>query len=117
MVEKCENEHKLFYKYFNGKMKRKETIDKIVKGEKTTYQIAEELSEIMNESFKSIFTEAGPFAEPNMAEAHEGFQEVVVQKQDVGRLLGSVDIKKAMGPDGVSGWTLRECKDQLIQPI
>ena len=22
-----------------------------------------------------------------------------------------------MGPDGVSGWTLRECKDQVIQPI
>ena len=26
-------------------------------------------------------------------------------------------IGKAMGPDGVSGWILRECKGQLIQPI
>ena len=25
--------------------------------------------------------------------------------------------KESKGKDGVSGWTLRECKDQLIQPI
>ena len=28
-----------------------------------------------------------------------------------------MDVRKAMGPDGVPGWTLRECEDQLIQPI
>ncbi|MPC51510.1 hypothetical protein E2C01_045358 [Portunus trituberculatus] len=22
-----------------------------------------------------------------------------------------------MGPDGVSGWTLRECREQLVEPI
>ena len=31
--------------------------------------------------------------------------------------MGSLDVRKAMGPDGVPGWILRECKDQLIQPI
>ena len=41
----------------------------------------------------------------------------MVQKQDVGRLLENLDVSKAMGPDGVSGWTLKECKEQLIQPI
>ena len=41
-------------------MKCKETIDKIIKGEKTL-QTAEELSEIMNESFKSVFTVEGTF--------------------------------------------------------
>ena len=71
----------------------------------------------MNESFKSVFTEEKAFTEPNMTEAQEGFKEVVVQKQDVGTLIGSLDLRKAIGPDGVSGWTLRECKDQLTQPI
>ena len=65
VVEKCGNEPKLFYKYINGKMKCKETIDKMVKGEKS-YQTAEELSEFINESFKSVFT---VFIEPNMTEA------------------------------------------------
>ena len=40
-----------------------------------------------------------------------------MQKQDVGRLLENLDVRKAMGPDGVSGWILKECKNQLIQPI
>ena len=71
----------------------------------------------MNESFKSVFTEEEAFTEPNMTEAQEGFKEVVVQKQDVGRLLGNLDVRKAMGPDGVSRWTLKECKDYLIKPI
>ena len=71
----------------------------------------------MNESFKSVFTEEEEFREPNMTEAWEGFKEVVVQKQDVGRLMGSLDVRKAMEPNGMSGWTLRECKDQPIQPI
>ena len=73
VVEKCGDEPKLFYKYVNGKVKCKETLDKIIKGGKT-YQTAEELSEIMNESFKSIFTVDGTFIEPNMMEAQEGFQ-------------------------------------------
>ena len=57
----------------------------------------------MNQSFKSVFSEREAFTEPNMTEAHEGFNEVVVQKQKAGRLLGSLDVRKAMGLDGVSG--------------
>ena len=45
----------------------------------------------MNKSFKSVFSEEKAFTEPNMTEVHERFQEVVVQKQDVDRLLGSLD--------------------------
>ena len=60
-------------------MKCKGTIDKIIKKGKT-YQTAEELSEIMNVSFKSVFTVEGAFIEPNMTEVQEGFKEVVVQK-------------------------------------
>ena len=71
----------------------------------------------MNESFKSVFTVEGAFIEPNMTESQEDFKEVVVQKQDVGRLVGRLDVRKAMGRDGVPGWILRECKDQLLQPI
>ena len=41
-----------------------------------------------------------------MTEAQEELKEVVVQKQHVGRLMGSLDVRKAIGPDGVSGWTL-----------
>ncbi len=48
VVKKCEEDLKLFYRYINGKMINRETIDKIVKGERI-YQTVEEMSEIMNE--------------------------------------------------------------------
>ena len=66
----------------------------------------------MNESFKSVFTEEEAFTEPNMTEAQEGFKEVMVQKEDVGRLVGRLEVRR----NGIR-WTLRKCKGQLIQPI
>ncbi len=28
-----------------------------------------------------------------------------------------MDVRKAMGPDGVSGWVLKECREQLADPV
>ncbi|MPC34740.1 hypothetical protein E2C01_028141 [Portunus trituberculatus] len=54
----------VFYKSINGKMKNKETIKEIIKGGKK-YQTAKEMSEIMNESSKTAFTEKEEFTETN----------------------------------------------------
>ncbi|MPC40584.1 hypothetical protein E2C01_034146 [Portunus trituberculatus] len=37
--------------------------------------------------------------------------------EDIRRLLDNLDVRKAMGPDGVSGWALKEYKEQLLNPI
>ena len=49
--------------YINGKMTSKETIDKLTK-EGRVYQTAEEMSELMNESFRSVFSVEMDFTEP-----------------------------------------------------
>ena len=77
MVKKCEEEPKLFYKYINAKTKTKETIDKIVT-EGKTYQTEEEISEIMNTSFKKVFTEEEDFEEPDLERLQGRLQEVRV---------------------------------------
>ncbi|MPC68942.1 hypothetical protein E2C01_063154 [Portunus trituberculatus] len=46
-----------------------------------------------------------------------GLQEIIVHKQEIGRLLQNLDIRKVMGPDGVSGQALMKWKDQLLAPI
>ena len=116
VVEKCKEEPRLFYKYINGKITNRETIDKVSK-EGITYQTAEEISEIMNESFRTVFTVEEEFVEPSMEVPRGGMQEIKVQKQEIGKLLEKLDVRKAMGPDGVACWMLKECKDQLIEPI
>ena len=71
---------KLFYRYINGKMTSKETIDKLTK-EGKVYQTAEEMSELMNESFRSVFSVEMDFTEPYSEVQQRGMQEVSVQRQ------------------------------------
>ncbi|MPC28457.1 hypothetical protein E2C01_021662 [Portunus trituberculatus] len=71
----------------------------------------------MNESFKTVFTEEEEFAEPNRTLHCQGLQEIIVHKEDIGRLLYNLDVRKAMGLDGISHWALKECKEELLDPI
>ncbi|MPC46439.1 hypothetical protein E2C01_040159 [Portunus trituberculatus] len=77
-------------KFINGKMK--------IKGGQT-YQTAKQMSEIMNESFKTVFTEEN-FAEPNRTLHCRGLQETIVHKEDIKRLLDNLDVRKSNG----AGW-------------
>ncbi|MPC34158.1 hypothetical protein E2C01_027539 [Portunus trituberculatus] len=67
----------------------------------------------MNESFKTVFTDEEDFIEPNRALHCQGLQEIIVHKEEIGRLPENLDVRKAMGQDSVSSWSLKECKDQL----
>ena len=62
IVEKCKEEPKLFYRHIKGKMTNRETIDKLEKGGKK-YEKVEEMSEVMNENFKSVFSVEEEFVE------------------------------------------------------
>ncbi|MPC60345.1 hypothetical protein E2C01_054387 [Portunus trituberculatus] len=70
----------------------------------------------MNKNFKTVFT-AEDFTERNRTLHCQGLQEISVYKEDIGRLLGKLDVRQAMGPEGLSGWVLKKCKGQLLDPI
>ncbi|MPC51500.1 hypothetical protein E2C01_045346 [Portunus trituberculatus] len=74
------------------------------------------MSEITNKSFKTVFTEKEIFTEPNRVLHCRGLQEIIVHNEDIGRLLDNLDVRKEKGPDGVSGWALKECKEQRLDP-
>ena len=117
IVNKCKDEPKLFYRYINGKLKHKDHIIKL-RREGRIYETAEEMCELMNESFKWVFTEETSFVEPPRdAEHQEGMQDIKVDRQEIRKLLENLDVRKAIGPDDVSGWILKECRDQLVEPI
>ena len=57
------------------------------------------------------------FTEPySTAEGGRG-KVLVVERQEIDQLLEKVDGRKAMGADGVSSWTLKECREQLVEAI
>ena len=94
-------------------MTSKETIDKLIK-EGRVYQTAEEMSELMNESFRSVFSVEMDFTEPYSEAKQKGMQEVLVQRQEIDKVLEKLDARKAMG---VLKWALKECREQLVEPI
>ena len=71
----------------------------------------------MNESFRSVFSVEMDFTEPCSEIQQRRMQEVSVQRQEIDKLLEKLDARKAMGPDGVSSWTLKECREQLVEAI
>ena len=75
------------------------------------------MCEVMNDSFVTVFTAEDDFTEPNRTSHCQGLQEITVHKKEIRRLLDKLDVRKAMGPDGVSGWVLKEYKEQLLEPI
>ena len=65
-----------------------------------------------------MFTrEEEKFIKPKREEQNEGLYEVVVERHEIGKMMEELDVRKAMGPDGVSGWILKECREQLMEPI
>ncbi|MPC15073.1 hypothetical protein E2C01_007856 [Portunus trituberculatus] len=67
----------------------------------------------MNESFKTAFTEEEDFTEPNRILHCQGLRKITVHKEEIGRLLENLDVRETMGPDGVSGWALKQCSLEI----
>ncbi|XP_050695649.1 uncharacterized protein LOC126985138 [Eriocheir sinensis] len=60
IIDKCKDQPKLFYRRVNGKIKNKETIDKL-KMDGATYEDPAEMAEVMNNSFHRVFTKEDKF--------------------------------------------------------
>ena len=116
VMEKCKSDPKLFYRHVNGKMKKREGIVSLeVDG--VVYDRAEEMSEVMNKCFQKVFTEEGDFECLREDIGVGVLREVEVLRRNIKKLMEDLDVNKAPGPDGVSNWILKECRDQLVDKI
>ena len=119
LVEKSVTEPNILYAHINKKMKVKNKIQRL-RAEGETYETEQELCEILNKKFNSVFNkdenwEADFGARGRDLEAE--LSNISVTRTEVLSKLKNVDRRKAMGPDGVSGWVLRECAEELSHPI
>ena len=80
------------------------------------YHNEQDMAEVMNKRFQTVFTEGnsdltdGEFAENELTE-------VEVHQERVMKLMKNLEVNKAPGPDGVSNWILRECRNHLVDKI
>ena len=43
--------------------------------------------------------------------------EIKISREEIEELMKELDERKAIGPDGVSGYILKECKQEMAEPI
>ena len=77
--------------------------------------------EILNDNFCKVFTTETAFRwdeeEEERANPVNEMQSIVVTKGDMENIITKLDANKSMGPDGVHGKVLKECNEQLMDPI
>ena len=116
IVEKCKKEPKLFYKFVNGKLKEKQGIEKL-KFEGKIYYDPRQQAEIMNQCFEGVFTNEGEFEEIEQVNRMKRLSSIQVERQEILKLMEGLDVRKASGPDGISNWVLKECREELVDKI
>ena len=63
VINKCKDETKLFFRYVNSKIKARKGIDKI-RVDEVIYEDPKDIAQVMNFSFKEIFTNELKFERP-----------------------------------------------------
>ena len=115
VVENCDNDPKIFYKFINGKLNKKESVEKVKVGD-VIYENATDIVEILNNTFCKVFTKEEPFTGEKFTQTKK-MNDIIITKDNIEKIINNLDDDKSMGPDGVSGRMIKECKDQLLNPI
>ncbi len=77
-----------------------------------------ETSDLLNRSFESVFTKETEFTQPKIVRWREmEVQEVNVEIEEIHQLIkkNTLEEMKAAGSDEVSGWILKEFREQLAK--
>ena len=115
IVDKCKDEPKMFYRFINGKLKKSDSVAKLKDGGKIIEE-DKKLAEILNKNFQKVFTQETSFNPGH--ELEQGKLNCMnVDKEELMSIMRKLDGRKAMGPDAVSGQVLKECSEELLEPL
>ena len=119
IVDKYDSDPKIFYKYINGKTKIKNAIQRL-KVDGKILEDEQDMAHILNDQFKSVFVKDDEFwGDVSNRDVHQGpkLNSIVIDRMEVQKKLQSLDVNKAMGPDQMSGWVIKNCAEELSWPI
>ncbi|KAK8748335.1 hypothetical protein OTU49_016085 [Cherax quadricarinatus] len=124
IASKVKSDPKLLYSH----IRRKTTVrDQVIRLRKEGGELTrndQEVCEELNTRFKEVFTvETGRTLGGQIRWGHQqGIHQQVLDdihtdEEEVKKLLRDIDTSKAMGPDNISPWVLREGADMLCVPL
>ncbi len=100
IIDRYKHEPKLFYRYVNSKLKSKVSIGKLLV-DGVVYEDLKEMAEVMNKSFKEVFTKEKEFIRPLCTPKNGKIEEFQVTKEEIDEIIKKLDERKATGLDSV----------------
>ena len=75
------------------------------------------MSEMLNKNFQKVFTTESDFKKPQGQVRKNEMWEIKISKKEIEQMMKELDERKAIEPDGVSGYILKECRQEMAEPI
>ena len=116
LVRKFKDKPKLFYGYVRSKLKVKPVVTNLTKPDGTSTDNDEEVTEVLSEFFRSVFTEEGDEPLPafqDRVNQDNTLADITITKEDVEKKLRNLKEDKAGGPDDINPMVLKRCAESL----
>ena len=107
-----------FYSYIRSKKKVKDHIEYLIRPDGTKTKNYAESAEVLAQFFSSVYTVESMTNVPDFpSRSHNQINSLVIAEEDLLRRLSQLNTSKAMGPDGIHTWLLKEGRYGLCKPL
>ena len=75
------------------------------------------MSEVLNRNFEKVFATKSYFKKPQGQVRKNEMLEIRINREEIEEMMKELKERKAIGPDEVSGYILKECRQEMAEPI
>ena len=84
-----------------------------MKENKEVYENSNKMTEVLNKNFQKVFTTESDLKKPQRQVRKNVMLEIRISREEIEE-MNELDERKAIGTDGVSGYVLKECRQEII---
>ena len=108
-----------FYSYLRSKTKIKEGVSNVLKPDGTLTSTNSETANVINNTLQSVFVREGdgPIPQPTFVFHDVILEDIDFTEETVKDILDQLKESLAPGPDGIHAKVLKECSENLAQPL
>ncbi|XP_021373499.1 uncharacterized protein LOC110463320 [Mizuhopecten yessoensis] len=119
LANKIRIEPKLFWKYVRNKVKTKEKLTQLDKGNGELTKNDLEKAEVLNNHYASVFVDDGQEPLPQFQDhsPNREISRIEISEEKIFKASGRLKVNKAAGPDNIHPKFLKETADQIKIPL